>query len=267
MTPSPERPPRLSVLIITLNEEQTLGRALESVSWADEIVVLDSGSTDGTESVARRFGASFHVHPYLGEGDQRRRSLELSSGDWVLYIDADEVVTPPLAAEIRAALLAPRGRVGYRMQIHTRFLGTWFGTRGWRREWKIRLFDRAHGRFRPVAVHSGAIVDGPIGTLKGAIHHFPYRDLAHFVAKMNSYSSRSLVELGPRARRVGPAGALARGVARFLRDYIAGGDFLYGRAGLVRSTVTGYYTFLKYAKVWEAGIHDHQTRPNVRDDS
>jgi cellulose synthase/poly-beta-1,6-N-acetylglucosamine synthase-like glycosyltransferase len=245
--------PGLSVLIITLNEERLLERVLESVRWADEIVIVDSGSTDRTEEIARRFTNRFHVRAYVGEGEQRRRSLELSTGEWVLYIDGDEIVSPQLAASIRRAVATPGPIAGFRVRLHTWFLGRWFGSRGWRREWKVRLFRRDRGHFSPVEVHSGSVVDGPIGTLQGALLHVPYRDLAHMVEKMNSYSTRMAAELWQKGRRSSPGAALVRGLSRFLRDYVAGGDFLYGRAGLVRATVIGYYTFLKYAKLWEAG--------------
>jgi hypothetical protein len=245
--------PRISVLIITLNEERLLERVLESVRWADEIVIVDSGSTDRTEEIARRFTDHFHFRAYIGEGEQRMRSLELSTGEWVFYIDGDEIVTPQLAASIQRAVAAPGSMAGFRVRLHTWLLGRWFGSRGWRREWKVRLFRRGRGHFAAVEVHSGSVVDGPVGTLKGALLHVPYRDLAHLVEKMNGYSTRMAAQLREKGRRSSPPAALARGVSRFLRDYIGGGDFLYGRAGLVRSVLMGYYTFLKYAKLWEAG--------------
>jgi len=258
--------PRISVLIITLNEERLLERVLQSVSWADEIVIVDSGSADGTEEIARRFTDRFFVRPYSGEGEQRRRSLELSSGEWILYVDGDEIVSPELADEIRAAVRDPRGRAGFRVRIHTWLLGRWFGTRGWRKEWKVRLFHRDHGHFSPVEIHSGAVVDGPVGTLRRPLLHVPYRDLAHFVEKMNSYSGRMAAELHGMGRRSTPAAATYRGLARFLRDLVPGGDFLYGGPGLVRAAVSGYYTYLKYAKLWEMEkARTHPPLPSPRE--
>jgi len=244
--------PRVSVLIITLNEERLLESVLESVRWADEIVVVDSGSTDRTEEIARGYTENFYVRPYVGEGEQRRRSLELSSGEWILYVDGDEIVSPALAAAIQRAVRQPGGAHGFRIRLHTWFLGRWFGSRGWRREWKVRLFRRDRGRFSPVEIHSGAVIDGPIQTLEGPLLHIPYRDIAHFVEKMNRYSTRMAAEMEDGGRVASPPVAMLRGVARFLRDYLGGGDFLYGSAGLVRSSFYGYYTFLKYLKVWEA---------------
>lgn len=252
---STERP-LLSVLIITLNEERLLEHVLESVRWADEIIVVDSGSTDRTEEIARRYTDRFHYHGYAGEGEQRLHSLALSSGEWVLYIDGDEVVTPELARSIQAAIASPGDAAGFRMQLHTRFLGQWFGKRGWRKEWKTRLFRRDSGTFSPVKVHSGSIVEGKVRTLRGPLLHFPYRDLEHFVAKMNQYSSRMAAIQREGGSSSSPGVAAFRGLTRFLRDFVVGGDFLYGPAGLIRASVTGYYTFLKYAKVWEYAHRD-----------
>lgn len=246
--------PKISVVMITLNEERMLDAVLRSVEWADEIVIVDSGSTDRTEAIARSHTDHFFPHPYRGHGRQRQRSLELSHGEWILYIDADEVVTPELRSSIQRALADPGAAAGFRMQLHTRFLGRWFGTRGWRREWKTRLFRRDAGEFDDAPIHEGAIIQGRIGTLDGPLLHYPYRDLAHFAEKMNLYSTAMAAESRRRGGRSAALSAPLRGMARFVRDYLFGGDFLYGGAGLIRSAMIGYYTFLKYAKVWEAGV-------------
>jgi glycosyltransferase involved in cell wall biosynthesis len=255
---SPGERPRLSVLLITLNEERLLEHVLDSVRWADEIIIVDSGSTDRTEEIARRYTDRFHYRAYTGEGEQRLHSLALSSGEWILYVDGDEVVTPELAKSIQKAIAAPGAAAGFRMQLHTRFLGQWFGKRGWRKEWKTRLFRHDRGTFSPAKVHSGSVVRGKVETLRGALLHFPYRDLEHFVSKMNQYSTRmAMIQREGGSTSSAPVAAF-RGLTRFLRDFVVGGDFLYGPAGLIRSSVTGYYTFLKYAKVWES---THRDRP------
>lgn len=247
--------PTLSVLIITLNEERLLGEVLESVKWAEQIVVIDSGSTDATEEIARQYTDAFHVLPYDGHGRMRQASFTRSNGDWILYVDADEIVTPELRDSIQAAIADPGDHAGFRMKLHTRFLGRWFGSRGWRREWKTRLFRRERGRFDARPIHEGAEINGAIGTLDGVIHHHPYRDLEHAVAKMNRYSTAGAELLRNQGKRSSAIGAVARGSSRFLRDYLVGGDFLYGGAGLVRSSLMGYYTMLKYTKIGE------RTRP------
>lgn len=243
--------PKLSVLLITLNEERLLDRVLRSVEWADEIVIVDSGSTDGTEEIARRYTPNFFVHQYVGEGEQRRRSLEHSSGDWILFVDGDEIVTPELRDSIGRAIQKPGGYAGFKVQLRTRMLGRWFGSRGWRREWKLRLFSRDRGTFSPEPVHAGARVEGRVGRLKGPLLHLPYRDLEHLATKLNRYSSVMAAEAEDFGRSATPISAVGRGVLRFGRDYLLGGDFLYGSAGLVRSVNAGYFTFLKHAKIWE----------------
>ncbi|MEX2571869.1 MAG: glycosyltransferase family 2 protein [Gemmatimonadota bacterium] len=243
--------PRLSVLIITLNEERMLERVLRSVQWADEIVVVDSGSTDRTPEIARRYTEHFHVRPYEGHGLQRARTLELSRGEWLLYVDADEVVTESLRDSILSAVADPAEAVAFRMQLHTWFFGRWIGRRGWRKEWKVRLFHREHGRFDPRPIHEGVLVDGRVDTLKGALLHYPYRDIGHLAEKANRYSTAMADARAASGRGSSAAMAVLRGAGRFIRDYLFGGDFLYGAPGLIRSTANGYYTFLKYAKLWE----------------
>ncbi len=243
--------PKVSVLLITLNEERLLAAVLESVAWADEIVIVDSGSVDRTEEIARRYTDNFHHRAYDGEGAQRQHSLDLATGDWVFYVDGDEIVTPTLAASVQRVVAEPGPFVGFRVQLHTFFLGRWFGTRGWRREWKPRLFRRDRGAFRPVPIHSGALIAGRVGKLEGELLHYPFRDLAHVAEKINSYSTRMVEGQEVRRSPLSGAGAVGRGTSRFLRDYLLGGDFLYGSAGLIRSSMSGYSTFLKYAKQWE----------------
>lgn len=242
----------LSVLLITHDADRLLDEVLRSVSWADEIVIVDGGSTDRTEEIARRYTDRFYFNPYRGHGSQRQKSLELARGDWIFYVDADEIVTPELRRSIERALAEPGDAAGFRVQLHTWFLGHWLGRRGWRKEWKVRLFRRDRGRFDDATIHEGAIVDGPIRSLDGVLLHYPYRDIAHFVEKMNRYSSAMAGEHQVHGHRGSPGKAFLRGCAIFVRDYVFGGDFLNGGAGLVRSAMFGYYTFLKYAKIWEA---------------
>jgi glycosyltransferase involved in cell wall biosynthesis len=243
--------PRLSVILITRDAERLLERVLESVAWADEIVLVDSGSTDRTEEIARRFTPHFHVREWRGFGLHKQAALDLATGDWVLSIDSDEVVTPELAASIRRAIAAPGDHIGYRMKLATCFEGVWFGSRGWRADRKLRLFRRDRGRFSQHIVHEGVELKGRTGRLDGLLLHYSYRDIAHYAEKMNFYSDGMATRRFEAGRRTSAPVALLRGVARFLRDYLFGGDFLYGGAGLVRSTLAGYYTFLTYTKLWE----------------
>ncbi len=250
--PEPARP-RLSVMLITLDSQRLLERVLESVRWADEIVVVDSGSSDRTEEIVRSFTPHFQVRDWRGFGVQKQRALELCTGEWVLNIDSDEVVSPELRASIEQAIRAPAGKVAFRMKLATCFAGTWFGAKGWRADRKLRLFRRDLGRFSDHIVHEGVEIDGPVGWVDGLLLHFSYRDIEHYVAKMNHYSSSMATRKLEARGGTGAFGAVLRGVARFWRDWLFGGDFLYGGAGLTRSALAGYYTFLTYAKLWERG--------------
>lgn len=253
--------PTLSVILITYNAERLLERVLDSVRWADEIVVVDRGSTDATESIARRFTPHFHVREWEGFGVQKQRALELATGEWVLSIDADEVVTPELRQAVERCIAEPGGHAGFTVTLHTCFGGRWFGSRGWRVDRKLRLFRRDVARFSLNEVHEGVHLEGTVGRVSGTLLHFSYRDIAHHVEKMNQYSSAMARRLHARGRRSGPAAPVLRGIARFLRDYLAGGDFLYGRAGLLRSALAGYYAFLTYAKLWELQLRQAECGP------
>lgn len=250
---APPARPSLSVIMITRDEEAALPRALESVRWADEIVIVDSGSTDRTEEIARRYTDRFVFRAWEGYGRQKQHALELATGEWVFVLDADEEVTPGLRRAIEQAIAAPGGFAGFTVELHTAFLGAWFGSRGWRREYKKRLFRRDRARFRDAVIHETVDIDGPVGRLRGVLLHHHYRDLEHEVAKLNRYTSTMAAERLRRGARAGPVGALLRGTGYFLKSYLVRGGFLYGRAGLVEAVLNGMNGFLKHAKLWELG--------------
>jgi glycosyltransferase involved in cell wall biosynthesis len=252
LTVAGERP-GVSVMMITFNSERLLERVLASVAWADEIVIVDGGSSDGTEEIARRFTDRFEIREFRGFGLQKQSALDLCTGDWVLSIDSDEVVSDTLRRSIERAVTDPGDSVAFRMKLATCFAGVWFGARGWRADRKLRLFRRDRGRFSTHIVHEGIETDGPVGWLDGLLLHYSYSDIEHFAAKMNHYSSSMAIRKMESGDRAGATMAVLRGVLRFWRDWLFGGDFLYGGAGLTRSALAGYYTFLTYAKLWERG--------------
>lgn len=241
----------ISVILITQNEEENLGRALESVSWADEVVVVDSGSTDRTEEIARAHGARFLHREWVGFGVQKQRALDEATEPWVLSLDADEAVDAGLARAIRRAVADPAGMVGFEVQRVTRFAGAWLGHRGWRRETHLRLFRRDHGRFTPLPLHEGVEVDGPVGRLEGYLLHYSWADIEHQMEKLNRYTTISARERHGRGKRAGALTPFFRGIAWFLKDYVFRGGFLHGRAGLVHAGLFGVYSFVRFAKLWE----------------
>ena len=181
----------LSVIVITRNEAAHIGDCLDSVAFADEIIVLDSGSTDATREIARARGARVEVAPdWPGFGPQKNRALALATGDWVLSIDADERVTPELAGAIRQAIGAPAAEA-YRIARLSNFCGRWIRHSGWWPDYVVRLFRREAGRFTDAAVHERVEVRGRTGTLSGHFLHYPYATLEVFIDKINRYSTEA----------------------------------------------------------------------------
>ena len=251
--PQDPRTPTLSVALITWNEEARLPTALASVRHlADEIVVVDSGSTDGTEAVARAWADRFEVREWDGFGHQKARAMGLATGDWVLSLDADEAISDELADEIRRVLRDPGSTVGYWMHLKTWMLGRWFGTRGWWREWKLRLARRDCLRVVNPQVHERLEVDGPTERLSGPLLHYHDRGLAHELDRIDRYSTLAAEQLLDRGEASpGPWTAVGRAFTYGLQRYLVQGSFLYGGAGAADAGLRALYGFLKYAKAWD----------------
>jgi glycosyltransferase involved in cell wall biosynthesis len=253
--------PEVSVVVITLNEASHIDDALASVAWADEIVVVDSGSTDDTVQLAKQHTDRVTYHPWAGYGAQKDHATSLASHDWVLSLDADERVTPELAAEITALLYgnnAPPHR-GYRLPRTTRYANRWMRTTDWYPDYQLRLYDRRAASWSRDLVHESVRLDGPAGTLMHDIQHYAYRDLASHVATINRYTSLAADQMARDGRRAGLADLLVHPPAAFLRNYLLRRGCLQGRAGLLVSLMNSYYVFLKYAKLREQ-VHAAQAR-------
>lgn len=251
--------PPLSVAIPTQDEEANIARALESVSWAAEVVVLDSGSTDRTIEIARQLGARVVQEPWRGFGIQRQRSIELCSNPWVLALDADEAISPTLRDSILREFQdgAPR-HAGYLLDRHTSYLGTWFGSRGWNRDRILRLARKDRLRFDDRIMHDRLDVEGTIGRLRGPVLHWSYRDVGHHMEKMALYSDLKARQLFDAGRRCGLPTAIGRGSWRFISGYLLNGGFLYGWPGLVWDLLGAHGTLLAYLKL--ADLSDQEGR-------
>ena len=244
--------PPISVAIPTQNEEANIARVLRSVSWASEVVVLDSGSTDRTLDIARRMGARVVQEAWRGFGEQRRRSIELCTRPWVLALDADEAISP----ELRESILGEfghgePGHAGYDLERHTRYLGTSFGARGWHRDRVLRLARRDRLLFDDRIMHDRLRVEGTTGRLAGPVLHWSYRDVGHHMEKMARYSDLKAEQLFAAGRRGGLPTAVARGGWRFFNGYLLKGGFLYGWPGLVWDLLGAHGTLLAYLKLAE----------------
>jgi glycosyltransferase involved in cell wall biosynthesis len=245
---------KLSVTIITLNEEANIRRTLESVRWADEIIVLDSGSTDRTEAICHEFTDKIFHQDWLGFGSQKNAAIDRATGDWVLSLDADEPIEPELGAEIRAIMASPGAKDGYRIPRKTFFLGKWIKYGGWYPDYNLRLFRKGKGRFEERIVHEAVKVHGTIGTTVHAIMHHAYPDLSSYMASINKYSSLAVDVMagkGISSSKVSWVNIVFRPILTFLLKYVIRLGFLDGKHGLVLNLFHSWYVFAKYAKAWE----------------
>ena len=245
--------PKLSVSIIAKNEEQHLGAALDSVSWADELVVVDSQSTDRTVAIARRYTDRVVVREWEGYVAQKNYAASLATHDWILSIDADERVTPALAADIQRTLAGEPSCAAYRMARVTWHLGRWIRTTDWYPDHQIRLYDRRRGRWTGRHVHERMTVDGEVGRLLGELQHFAYSDIADHLETIDRYTTYAARQMRESGRRAGWLELALHPPLAFLRNYVLRGGFRDGSAGLVVSAMNAYYVFLKFAKLWELG--------------
>ncbi len=244
---------RLSVTIIAWNEEDRLRACLESVSWADEIVVVDAESTDKTVPLAREFTDKVSVRPWPGFAVQKNFALDQATGDWVLSVDADERVTPELREKIGAIVKDDGPADGYSIPRRNIFWGAWVRHGGLYPDYQLRLFRRGAGRFVEDAVHESARVVGRVETLAEPLLHHSYRDLEDFVRRSNRYSTLSARDWVRRGRPVRVRHLVTRPLGRFFSMYILQRGFLDGWRGFVLAVLYAEYVFLRMAKVWEAG--------------
>ncbi|MGE0443684.1 MAG: glycosyltransferase family 2 protein [Vicinamibacterales bacterium] len=243
--------PKLSVTIITLNEAAHVGAALDSVAWADEVIVVDAGSDDGTPDIARSRGARVIVRDWPGYVEQKNYAASLAANDWILSLDADERIPPPLADEIRGILQANPAAGAYRIPRVAFHLGRWIRTTDFYPDYQTRLYDRRVARWQGQHVHESVKGDRPPGQLRNEIEHYSFSDLRDQVDRLNHYSSLAARQMHENGRRSGPLHLLVQPPAAFLRNYILRRGFLDGTAGLLISLVNSYGVFLKFAKLWE----------------
>jgi hypothetical protein len=240
--------PTLSVILITRNEAERLTTTLEAIAWADEIVVVDAGSTDGTVEIARRFTDKVVVtDDWPGFGPQKNRALDLATGVWVLSIDADERVTPELAAEIRATLAAPRFAV-YAIPRLSSFLGRPLRHGGWWPDHVARLFRRGEARFSEDAVHERLVFTLPLGYLRQPLQHESIRDLDQMIEKMNRYTRAGAERLERAGKRSSLKGAIGHGLWAFIRIYLLKRGFLDGREGFIMAIASAESSYYKHLK-------------------
>jgi glycosyltransferase involved in cell wall biosynthesis len=246
----------LSVAIITRNEEANLERTLGSVAWADEIVVVDSGSNDRTEEIARSFRSRFFLEEWKGFAVQKNSALEKCSGDWILSLDADESLSDELAKEIWELLERDPPFDGYALPRRNLFLGRWMRFGGFYPDPKLRLFRRGAAEFEARPVHETVHFVGKPGRLRGDMVHDAYPTLEAYIAHMDRYSTLGAELVAREGRRTWPPLAFAANVvlnplATFVYNYFFRLGFLDGREGLLLHLYHSVYVSWKYAKAWE----------------
>lgn len=240
----------VTATVITLNEARHIEACLASLAWADERIVVDSGSTDETVALARKAGARVIGHPWPGYAAQKDFAAEQAAHDWILSVDADERVTPELAAEVQAAVANPGDRVGFRVPRVTFHLGRWVRTTDWYPDFQLRLYHRQHAGWKRRKVHESVSARGPVGQLQHDLQHYAYRDLAHHHETMQRYTTLAAEQMFDEGRRATLTGLLLHPPAAFLRNYILKRGCLDGTAGLIISAMNAHYVFLKFAKLW-----------------
>jgi glycosyltransferase involved in cell wall biosynthesis len=243
--------PRLSVVVITRNEAANIRAALESVRWADELVVVDSGSTDDTVRIAREVADRVTVHGWEGYGAQKNHASGLAAHDWILSLDADERVSPALAREIRSLLRAEPAARAYRCPRVTRYMGRWIRSTDWYPDLQLRLYDRRAARWNDRLVHESVVAEGPVGRLRGELEHHAYRDVSHHLQTIDRYTTLAARQMHREGRRAGGIDLAARPPAAFLRNYVVRGGIRDGVPGLIVSILNTCYVLVKFVKLWE----------------
>jgi glycosyltransferase involved in cell wall biosynthesis len=236
---------------LTFNEARQLRAVLDSVTWADELIVVDSFSTDGTLEIAREYGARILSEKFCGFGRLRNRALDAAKHDWVFSIDADERCTPELAREVGQELAAPRFDA-YQVPRKSHFLGHWMRHSGWYPDYRQpQLFDRTRMRYNEELVHESYTLSGRLGRLREHVLQYPWDTVEIATAKLQRYSTLMAQRYGEAGQRAALGKLLLSPPAMFLKVFVAQQGFRDGRYGLILAALYAYYTFLKYAKLWE----------------
>jgi glycosyltransferase involved in cell wall biosynthesis len=238
----------ISVIIITKNEADNIRACLESVKWADEIVIVDSGSTDSTAEICRELGAKVHVHDWPGFGLQKNRALSYAVHDWVFSIDADERVTPELQSQLTKAMESNIEN-GYYVPRLSQFCGKFIRHSGWYPDYVLRLFRRTKGRFSDDMVHERVILEGTAGKLTSPLLHYSYLDEADVQRKTDQYAKTGALQMYKNGKSASYADAPLRAGWAFLRTYLLRLGFLDGIAGFDIALMNARTTYLKYMQL------------------
>ncbi len=243
---------KLSVFVLAYNDEPNMRACLESVSWADEIIVVDSYSTDATASISKEYTDKVYQHEFKGFGQLRNDALTHVTHDWVFSLDTDERATPEIRQEIHAVLAAGGQADAYFVPRKNYFLGRWIQHAGWYPDYRQpQLFKKGRMRYQDDLVHEGFLVDGTLGYLKEHVLQYPFRDIDHYLAKMDRYADLMARRMVVQKRAFHPHQLVTHPCFTFLKMYMGRAGCRDGMPGLILAGLYAYYTFIKYAMLWE----------------
>jgi (heptosyl)LPS beta-1,4-glucosyltransferase len=253
---------RISSVIITYNEERNIEECLETAKWMDEIIVVDSFSTDRTLEICRRYTPQIYQRPFPGFGKQKNFGIEQASMDWTFVLDADERIPEELRREVEGILAAQDTQVAaYRLARKNYFYGHWLRWGGQYPDWQTRLFRKGAALYDDTEPHENLILAGKMGTLKNPLIHYTERQIREHFPKLNKYSSLAAAQRARTCKKVHWYDLVFRPLAAFFQFYLRKQGFRDGIPGLIQATFKSLYTFVKYAKVWEL----HQQREFIQD--
>jgi len=243
---------KITATVITFNEEHNIAEALESLGWADEIIVVDRESTDRTSEIARRFTDRVFIREWRGYSDQKNFAAEQAQNDWILSLDADERVSPELAAEIAHLKQAPEPKAaGFEMPRHTFYLGRWIKHSGWYPDRKLRLYDRRRASWRGDYVHESVEARGRVERLDGNILHFTVRNASEHHTRLDRYTTLAAQQAHANGRAGSVVSLIISPAFAFIRSYVLKLGFLDGVQGFIIARFAAHYAFLKHLKLWE----------------
>jgi glycosyltransferase involved in cell wall biosynthesis len=244
----------ISAALITYNEELNIAEALQSLSWADEIVVVDSGSKDATLDICRRYTDRILHRDWTGYVDQKNFAVEQAKNDWIFSLDADERPSPELCAEIRELSEKGFSKSGYNIPRVAFFMGRWIRHGDWYPDYQLRLFDRRHGKWKGGRVHESVKISEKPGLLNGEIYHFTYRSFSDYLGRLETYSSLAALDYQQQGKSATPLKLLGNPIAAFIKSYLLKRGFLDGMPGFVVAVMGVVSVFFKYAKLYELKV-------------
>jgi len=241
---------KVSAVIITFNEEENIKRCIASLGFADEVVVVDSGSRDKTAQIAKELGALVFTHGWQGYSKQKNFAVSKARNEWVLSLDADEVVSPELGEELTKIIISPYE--GYSIPRRAFFLGRWINHCGWYPDLQLRLFRKKAGRFDETKqVHERFLLNGKAGLLKNDLFHYTYTNLGQYFSTLNRYTELAAISMKEKGRKGRVSDLLLNPPCTFFKMYVLKFGFLDGLPGLFVCLLSSFYNFVKYAKLWE----------------